>query len=163
MMRFKNISFLTGVCITGVLWLAGAWRSSSESRGSDVDTGASFVTGQEADLMLSGVDFNSAGGPLLFNHPTGIASDGTRFVLCDRFNNRILIWTTLPDRGMRLRTSFSVRRISCRITREPERAAQLAGKRLGLRRRSGSGRRYRKRPDPHLEEFPGRRTPSRRT
>ncbi len=55
-----------------------------------------FQTGQSADLMLSGVDFNNTGGPLLFNHPTGIASDGTRFLLCDRFNNRVLIWNTLP-------------------------------------------------------------------
>lgn len=55
-----------------------------------------FQTGQNADLMLSGVDFNNTGGPLVFNHPTGIASDGTRFLLCDRFNNRVLIWNTLP-------------------------------------------------------------------
>ena len=57
-----------------------------------------FQTGQNADLMLSGVDFNNAGGPLSFNHPSGIASDGTRFLLCDRFNNRILIWNSLPTR-----------------------------------------------------------------
>lgn len=50
-----------------------------------------FQTGQNADLVLSGVDFNNTGGPLLFNHPSGIASDGTRFLLCDRFNNRVLI------------------------------------------------------------------------
>jgi len=56
-----------------------------------------FETGQEADLMLSGIDFNNTGGPLLFNHPSGIASDGTHFLLCDRFNNRILVWNTLPD------------------------------------------------------------------
>jgi len=30
-----------------------------------------FVTGQDADLMLGGIDFNNSGGPLLFNHPTG--------------------------------------------------------------------------------------------
>ncbi len=57
-----------------------------------------FHTGQNADLMLSGVDFNNTGGPLLFNHPTGIASDGTRLLLCDRFNNRVLIWNTLPGK-----------------------------------------------------------------
>ncbi|MBF8295792.1 MAG: hypothetical protein HW389_2337 [Bacteroidetes bacterium] len=57
-----------------------------------------FKTGQAADLMLSGVDFNNSGGALLFHHPTGIATDGTRFVLCDRFNNRVLIWNSLPTR-----------------------------------------------------------------
>lgn len=55
-----------------------------------------FTTGQNADLMLSGAGFNNAGGALLFNHPSGIASDGTRFLLCDRFNNRVLIWKTVP-------------------------------------------------------------------
>ena len=50
-----------------------------------------FVTGQEADIMLSGIDFNNAGGPLLFNHQGVIASDGTRLFLADRNNNRILI------------------------------------------------------------------------
>jgi len=55
-----------------------------------------FVNGQNADLMLSGVGFNNTGGALYFNHPSGIASDGTRFLLCDRFNNRVLIWNSLP-------------------------------------------------------------------
>jgi len=57
-----------------------------------------FRSGQNADLMLSGVDFNNTGGPLLFNHPSGIASDGTHFLLCDRFNNRVLIWNALPTK-----------------------------------------------------------------
>jgi hypothetical protein len=57
-----------------------------------------FKTGQDADLMLSGVDFNNTGGALVFNHPSGIASDGTRFFLCDRFNNRVLVWNSLPTK-----------------------------------------------------------------
>jgi hypothetical protein len=57
-----------------------------------------FQTMQDADLMLSGKDFNNTGGALLFNHPSGIATDGARFLLCDRFNNRVLIWNTLPAR-----------------------------------------------------------------
>ncbi len=55
-----------------------------------------FQTGQDAELMLSGIGFNDSGGPLLFNHPNGIASDGTRFVVCDRFNNRVLVWNAPP-------------------------------------------------------------------
>ena len=58
-----------------------------------------FVTGQNADLMLSGIDFDNTGGPLLFNHPTGLASDGKRLLLSDRWNNRVLIWNTLPSRN----------------------------------------------------------------
>lgn len=55
-----------------------------------------FRSGQDADLLLSGIDFNNSGGPLLFNHPTGIASDGVHFLVADRWNNRVLIWNSLP-------------------------------------------------------------------
>ncbi len=64
----------------------------------------SFTTNQNADLMISGVDFNNIGGPLSFNHPTGLASNRTNLLMCDRFNNRVLIlhtapstWNTPPD------------------------------------------------------------------
>lgn len=55
-----------------------------------------FQNGQNADLMISGVDFNDAGSVLTFNHPTGLATDGTRLLVCDRFNNRLLVWNTPP-------------------------------------------------------------------
>jgi hypothetical protein len=42
------------------------------------------------------MDFNTAGGPLVFNHPSGIASDGSRLLLADRNNNRVLVWNRLP-------------------------------------------------------------------
>jgi len=47
-------------------------------------------------MMLSGMGFNNAGGPLLFNHPGLAASDGTHLLLADRNNNRVLIWNKLP-------------------------------------------------------------------
>lgn len=55
-----------------------------------------FRTGQPADLMLSGFGFDKTGGALQFNHPSSIASDGTRLLLADRNNNRVLVWTTAP-------------------------------------------------------------------
>jgi len=55
-----------------------------------------FSSNQAADILLSGVDFNNTGGPLLFNHQGGIASDGKHFILADRNNNRVLIWNNLP-------------------------------------------------------------------
>ncbi len=58
---------------------------------------AFFQTGQNADLMLSGPGFNQTGGPLRFNHPNGLASDGQNLVVCDRFNNRVLVWNTAPE------------------------------------------------------------------
>jgi hypothetical protein len=59
-------------------------------------TSGFFQTGQEADIMLCGIDFNNTGGPLLFNHPGHIAGDGTRVLLADRDNNRVLVWLTPP-------------------------------------------------------------------
>ncbi len=53
-----------------------------------------YQTGQPADLMISGVDFNQTGA--WFNHPNGLASDDTHLLVCDRFNNRILVWNSLP-------------------------------------------------------------------
>jgi len=53
-------------------------------------------TGQSAEVMLSGIDFNNTGGPLLFNHPAGIATDGHHLLVADRDNNRILVWNTIP-------------------------------------------------------------------
>lgn len=55
-----------------------------------------FTTGQNADIVLSAIDFNNSGGPLLFNHQGGIATDGHHFLVADRNNNRILIWNHLP-------------------------------------------------------------------
>lgn len=55
-----------------------------------------FTTGQAADIMLSGFGFNTTGGALSFNHLGNIATDGTRLLVCDRFNNRVLIWNTIP-------------------------------------------------------------------
>jgi hypothetical protein len=46
--------------------------------------------------MISGVDFNNTGGALTFNHPNGLASNGSNLLVCDRFNNRVLIWNTAP-------------------------------------------------------------------
>lgn len=61
------------------------------------NTSGFFHTGQNADIVLSAVDFNDAGGPLFFNHQAGIASDGTHLLLADSNNNRVLIWNTLPE------------------------------------------------------------------
>jgi len=74
---------------------------SVESTGSQYKTVSSkptgwFTTGQDADIMLSGIDFNNTGGPLLFNHPGVVASDGTHLLLADTYNNRVLIWNKLP-------------------------------------------------------------------
>jgi hypothetical protein len=60
-----------------------------------------FKAGQNADILLSGIGFNKTGGKLLFNHPMNIATDGTRLLLADTRNNRILIWNKIPDGNVR--------------------------------------------------------------
>lgn len=85
-------------------------NQNSSSGGKTVATGASyktvsskpsgwFTTGQNADIVLSAIDFNNTGGPLLFNHQGGIATDGHHLLLADRNNNRVLIWNSLPTSG----------------------------------------------------------------
>ncbi|MBU2589382.1 MAG: hypothetical protein KKB39_01320 [Nanoarchaeota archaeon] len=59
-----------------------------------------FVNNQNADMLLSGVDFNNAGSPLFFNHQGGIATDGQHFIVADRNNNRVLIWNELPTKNV---------------------------------------------------------------
>ena len=56
-----------------------------------------FETGQAADLVLGELGFDDAGGSLLFNHPKGIATDGTSLLLADGNNHRVLVWSSLPD------------------------------------------------------------------
>ena len=46
--------------------------------------------------MLSEIDFNNTDGPLHFNHPCTVASEGTHLLLAGRNNNRVLIWDPLP-------------------------------------------------------------------
>ncbi len=58
--------------------------------------GGWFRSGQAADIALSSFGFGNAGGPLLFNHPGVVASDGTHLLLADRNNNRVLVWKKLP-------------------------------------------------------------------
>ncbi len=55
-----------------------------------------FKTGQDADIIFSAAGFDNTGGPLQFNHPGGVATDGVHLIMADRFNNRILLWNSLP-------------------------------------------------------------------
>ena len=75
------------VCMLGVV--ACNWDKEQANMGF-------FETGQSADLILGAIGFNQSGGPLLFNHPKGIATDGSVFMLADGNNNRVLLWDELP-------------------------------------------------------------------
>ncbi len=84
----KRIQFLAAILSLSFLFFV-SFRTSSQDYW--------FKTGQDADILLSGIDFNQTGGALLFNHPMNIATDGKRLLLADTRNNRILIWNSIPD------------------------------------------------------------------
>ncbi|HRP46550.1 MAG TPA: hypothetical protein PLT07_03290 [Trueperaceae bacterium] len=61
----------------------------------EIDTPADLVLGQPD--LISGA--SNAGGPVAantLNHPCNVWSDGTRLVVADSYNNRVLIWNTFP-------------------------------------------------------------------
>jgi len=60
-------------------------------------SGTSITSGQSAvGFMSMPGSANESGGALFFNHPAGMATDGTRLAIADRNNNRVLVWTTAP-------------------------------------------------------------------
>jgi len=58
-----------------------------------------FKTGQAADLILYADEFNNTGGAANLNHPMKVASDGKRLIVADTYNNRVLIWHTIPTQN----------------------------------------------------------------
>ena len=55
-----------------------------------------FTTGQPADLILYANNFNDAGGANNLNHPAKVATDGSRLIVADTYNHRVLIWNKIP-------------------------------------------------------------------
>ena len=45
---------------------------------------------------LAAMGFASTSGTKIFDHPSGLASNGVNLMLADRGNNRILVWNTAP-------------------------------------------------------------------
>jgi hypothetical protein len=87
------------------VYRAGGPRSLQEVQVEDIESDyrtapamavGSFQTGQDADIVLSSLGFEKAGGALLFNHPAGIATNGRALAVADRNNNRVLVWKTAP-------------------------------------------------------------------
>jgi hypothetical protein len=58
-----------------------------------------FQSGQNADLALSSFGINKAKNSTTFNHLNGIATDGTHFFVCDSWNNRVLVYNSIPSDG----------------------------------------------------------------
>ena len=57
------------------------------------------TSGQSADLVLGQTSFTtkvSGNGASSLSGPRGVWTDGTKLIVADRFNNRVLIWNTFP-------------------------------------------------------------------
>ena len=67
----------------------GATNTAAQSR-----TGLPSTT---ADLWLSAYGLGRTAGATSLNHPSSGASDGERLAIADRFNNRVLVFTSLPS------------------------------------------------------------------
>jgi uncharacterized protein (TIGR03437 family) len=58
------------------------------------------VCGGRADIVVGQTDFNGTGfasGRNRLRTPTAVATDGTRLVIADTDNNRVLIWNSIPN------------------------------------------------------------------
>ncbi|MDB2382335.1 hypothetical protein N9V71_00675 [Candidatus Actinomarina sp.] len=52
---------------------------------------------ETGDTLLSGYGFDNAGGANKLNHPVSISANYGKLAVTDRFNNRVLIWNTIPS------------------------------------------------------------------
>lgn len=59
-------------------------------------SGTAMTSSATPSGYLAAMGFASTSGSTLFDHPSGLASDGTNLVLVDRGNNRILVWRSAP-------------------------------------------------------------------
>ncbi|MGA0081134.1 MAG: hypothetical protein ACO3IT_05155 [Ilumatobacteraceae bacterium] len=61
-----------------------------------LDTYSATGSEQDASFVLSGFGVGETQGANSVNHPSSGASDGKKLVIADRFNNRVLVFNTLP-------------------------------------------------------------------
>lgn len=59
-------------------------------------TGTTITSGAKPASYLSALGLASTSGTGVFDHPSGLATNGTNLLLMDRVNNRILVWNTAP-------------------------------------------------------------------
>ena len=52
---------------------------------------------ETGEILLSGYGFDNAGGANKLNHPVSISANYGKLAVTDRFNNRVLIWNTIPS------------------------------------------------------------------
>ena len=59
-------------------------------------TNTTFGLNESADIILSGYGFNNSGGQNKLNHPVAVSANAGKLAVTDRFNNRVLIWNSIP-------------------------------------------------------------------
>ena len=62
-------------------------------------SGTSLSSTAKPTSYLSALGMASTSGSGVFDHPSGLATNGTNLLLMDRVNNRILVWKTAPTSG----------------------------------------------------------------
>ncbi|NDA41663.1 MAG: hypothetical protein EBX85_03450, partial [Actinobacteria bacterium] len=65
-------------------------------------SGTSITSAARPTSYLSALGLASTSGTGVYDHPSGLATNGTNLVLMDRVNNRILVWNTAPTSGSTL-------------------------------------------------------------
>ena len=61
-----------------------------------VGSGTTLSSSSRPSGYLSALGLASTSGVDVYDHPSGIATNGTNLLLMDRVNNRILVWNTAP-------------------------------------------------------------------
>lgn len=59
-------------------------------------SGTRITSSASPNGYLAAMGFSSTIGTSIYDHPSGLASDGRNLILVDRGNNRILVWNTAP-------------------------------------------------------------------
>lgn len=62
-------------------------------------SGTTITSSAKPTSYLSALGLASTSGTDVFDHPSGLATNGTNLILMDRVNNRILVWNTAPSKS----------------------------------------------------------------
>jgi hypothetical protein len=91
----SGLNTVTDVCVAGGRVIVCDFGNNRVMVWNTVPTSS----GVNADLVLGQPDFATQSPGVTaskMSQPTGVWSDGTRLVVCDAQNNRVLVWSTFP-------------------------------------------------------------------
>ena len=97
----NNNATSTTACVVGGLGTGGCPKSSVTEVSSSytaltASSGTRISSSTSPSSYLAAMGYASTSGTSLFDHPSGLTSDGSNLVLVDRGNNRLLVWKSAP-------------------------------------------------------------------